>query len=195
MFFILLLLILLVVLILNSKIQIKILNLDFSSTRKEKVKPNVKINLGLIIFNKIEILKINLKKIKDKKIDVDKILEQARKIKDKDTKKKLAKELLSSLKYLQLDIRKLDLKIELGTEDAAITAILVGTIASILGLTLKHPKYEILPIYQGKNILNVKLDCIFRLNLIHYIYKTILKGRDNNERKSSHRRAYVYSHE
>ena len=75
------------------------------------------------------------------------------------------------------------------------TAISVGIISTILGIILKRQKFEILPVYQEKNVLNVKFNCIFRINLIHYIYKTILKGRDENERKPSDRRAYAYSNE
>ena len=97
------------------------------------------------------------------------------------------------MKDLQIVIIKANLNISLGTEDAATTAISVGVLASILGIILKKQKFEIMPIYQNKNILNIKLNCIFRIDLIHYIYKTILKGRDKNERQSSNRRAYANS--
>jgi len=194
-FFILLLLILIAVTIWNSKLEIKIYNLDISTARKERIKPGFQIYLGIIIFNKIQILKINLRKIKSKKINLGTVLERAEKLGQNENKQKWLIGLVKSLKDFKVEIKKADVKVELGTKDAALTGIAIGIIATILGIILKGHKFETIPIYQDKNILNIKLDCIFRINLIHYIYKTILKGRDNNERKSSHRRAYAYSNE
>lgn len=195
MFFILLFLILLVVIVLNSKLQIKIYNLDISTERKEKIKKDFELYLEIITFNKIKIFRINAKKLQSKKINMGTLLEKAKKIEETTDKKELIENGLKSLKNLQLEIKKAELKAEIGTEDAALTAISVGIIASVLGIILKKQKFEIMPIYKDKNILNIKLNCIFRINLIHYIYKTILKGRDENERKSSDRRAYAYSNE
>jgi len=129
------------------------------------------------------------------KINLVRVLETTRKISKKANNQVLLKDLIVSLKNFEFETKKADLKVEVGTEDAALTAILVGTISSILGFLLKRQKLKILPIYENINILNIKLDGIFRVNLIHYIYKTILKGREKNERKSSDRRTYAYSHE
>lgn len=195
MFFILIILIILGITIWNSKLQLKIHNLDIATDRTETIKKDFEIYLGIVIFNKIEILKINLKKIKSQKISFGKVLEQAKKLEEKTNKQAALKGLIKSLKDLEFEIQKIDLKVEVGTEDAALTAILVGTIAGILGIMLKDQKFKILPIYQDKNVLKIKLDGIFRVNLIHYIYKTISKGRDANDRKSSNRRSYAYSNE
>lgn len=195
MFFILLFLILLVVIVLNSKLQVRICNLDISTKREQKIKKNFEIYLEIIIFNKIKILKINAKKLQSKKINLNTALEKAKEIGEKNNKKELATNAIKSLKNLQIKIIKADLNLEIGTEDAALTAISVGAIASVLGIILKQQKFEVMPIYRDKNILNIKLDCIFRINLIHYIYKMILKGRDENERKPSYRRTYAYSNE
>jgi len=127
-------------------------------------------------------------------MNFNKVIEQVKKLQENGTKEQLANQLIG-VKDLKIDIKELDLKIEFGTENAAVTAILIGIIASILGIIIKNQKFEIYPIYQDKNILNVKLDCIFNLNLMQYIYKTIKKGRKENERKSSDRRSYAYSNE
>lgn len=194
-FFILFLLILLAIIIWNSRLQLKIYNLDFSSDREERVLKHFEIYLGIVIFKKIEILKINLKKIKSKKMNLGIVLEKAKKLEGKNNKQEMAIELIKGLKDFDFEIVKADLKVKIGLQDAALTAISVGIIAGILGIILKKQKFEILPVYQDKNILNIKLNGIFRLNLIHYIYKTILKGRDKNERKSSDRRTYAYGNE
>lgn len=195
MFFILLFIILVSIIIWNSKIQINISNLDISTERKEIIKKNLEIYISLIAFNKIEILKIDARKLKSKNINLGTVLEKAKKLQIQRNTRGLLKDLALSLKDFKFEIKKANLELGLGTENAATTAILVGIIGSILGIILKGQKIEIKPIYQDENILNLKLNCIFRVNLIHYIYKTILKGREKNERKSSDRRSYVYSHE
>ena len=193
--FILLFLILSTIIIWNSKLQVKIYNLDISTEREERIKKNFEIYLGIIVFNEFEIFKVDIRKLKNKKINLGTVLEKAKKLEIKRNKQGLLKDLAFSLKDFKFEIQKANLKMELGTENAASTAILVGTVASILGIILRNQKFEVLPIYQDKNILNLKLNCIFRVNLIHYIYKTMLKGREKNERKSSDRRAYAYSNE
>ena len=193
--FILIFLIFLVAAIWKSKLQIKVYNLDISTEREERIKRNFEIYLSIVIFNKIEIFKTDIKKLKNKKINLGSVIERAQKLQQRDSKQALLKDLLVSLKNFEFEIKKANLNLEFGTEDAATTAILIGVISSVLGIILRNQKFEIIPIYKDKNILNLKLNCIFRVNLIHYIYKTILKGRERNERKSSDRRAYAYSHE
>lgn len=179
----------------KSKLQVKVYNLDISTEREERIKRNFEIYLSIVIFNKIEIFKTDIKKLKNKKINLGSVIKRAQKLQQRDSKQALLKDLIVSLKNFEFEIKQADLKLEFGTEDAATTAILVGVISSILGIILRNQKFTIKPIYKDKNILNLKLDCIFRVNLIHYIYKTILKGRENNERKSSDRRTYAYSNE
>ena len=83
------------------------------------------------------------------------------------------------VKNIEINVEQIDLYIQLGTQDAASTAILVGTIAGILGTILKKPKYQVS--YLNKNFLKIKLNCIFSIYLMQYIYKLILerKKRDN----------------
>ena len=79
-----------------------------------------------------------------------------------------------------IDIKNIDLNVKIGTEDAGITAILVGIFAGILGIIIKKPKYQILPIYANRNLLKINLNGIFTIYLMHYIYKFIkdnIKGR------------------
>ena len=89
MFFILLFLILLITIIWNSKIQIKIFNLNISTERKERIKKNFEIYISLIIFNKIEILKIDAKKFKNKNINLGTVLEKAKKLETRRNKQGL----------------------------------------------------------------------------------------------------------
>ena len=52
-------------------------------------------------------------------------------------------------------IDKIDLNVQLGTQDAALTAILTGIIAGGLGIILRKPKYQVNPIYANKNFIKI----------------------------------------
>lgn len=191
----------LILAIYNSKIEIEIKNLDISTLREKgkKINSSYEIFVAFIIFEKWKIIKRKINKTNLKKI------KSSKKLKDIDIKlrgnKNFDIEFENIINDLNLEIDKLDMQLEIGIEDAAITAISVGVISSILGIFLRdkitsRDKFEITPIYIQKNFINLKLNCIFRIKIIHYIINNILKERGKkNERKSSDRRSYAYSYE
>ena len=163
--------------VLTSKIEIDVENLEYDTITKKKI---VKIYVYLLIFNKIKILRTDINKIKLK-------------IK----KEKLAIKLFQKNKLdiniansIDLKIKKIDLLIEIGTEDSALTAILVGVLSSILGITIKMPKYVVKPVYNN-NIFKIKLNGIFTANLMQYIYSQIKKRRVDNYGRTSNRKSYA----
>lgn len=194
---------LLILSIIFSKIEIKIENVDISTIREKgkKIYKDYKIQISILAFYKITILKIKIDQEKIKKLTSNPKLKTI----DTDMIKNIKPEIKFNtiLRNLKLELLKLNLKIGIGTEDAAVTAIITGIISTILGLMLGKQTYNkdenifsITPIYSSKNILKIKLNCIFTINLIHYIYKNIIKERrKRNERKSSNRRAYAYNNE
>lgn len=197
---ILLILVFLIVLTLNSKLELKISNLKVSTVENPKVKAKYKIELGIIIFDKIKIFNIDASKMNVNKQNLGKVV---KKIQEKDenyTNKKIINEVIKNLRNIKVEVHKLDLNLHLGVEDAAQTAILVGVVSSLIAILLKDKikklnKYEVMPIYQNKNILKLELDCIIRIDLANYIYKNIMKGREKYERKPSYRKSYAYSNE
>lgn len=165
----------------TSKVGIEIINLQINTQflKEQKINKDSRIYVYLLLFNyfklfKKEIREINFKNIKLQNKDID-----IKFLKNKDFKINY-KELLKNIK---IEIKKINLSLKIGTENAALTAILVGMIASVLGIIIKRPKYEIIPIYTGENLINLKLDGIFTIYLMHYIYSLILnrKRRDENE--------------
>ena len=173
----------------TSKVGIEIINLQINTQflKEQKINKDSRIYVYLLLFNyfklfKKEIREINFKNIKLQNKDID-----IKFLKNKDFKINY-KELLKNIK---IEIKKINLSLKIGTENAALTAILVGMIASVLGIIIKRPKYEIIPIYTGENLINLKLDGIFTIYLMHYIYSLILnrKRRDENER-TSNRKSY-----
>lgn len=164
----------------TSKIEIDIKNLEIDTEKPkgEKINKESSIHAYIVILNKIKIFKKDVKFQKDN-LDI-------KFLKNKDMKINY-KELIQNI-----EIKKIDLYIEIGTEDAALTAILVGIISGILGVILRKPKYQAIPIYSNKNLLKIKLDGIFTINLRHYIYNKIFKRKrreDKNER-TSNRKSY-----
>ena len=170
-------------------------------------KEEYKIIIKLYFLGKINYFKINITKTKlERKRLKDNVKKLERKMFQNIDKFKFDIKILKSLqtlKFLNIKLKKLNLKIILGTEDAALTAILIGVIASFMGIILKgfiqNEKtnyWKIEPIYQNVNLLKINLDCIFRVKLIHIIYTIIIskKGGEQNV-KSSNRRAYAYSNE
>lgn len=180
----------------NLKLEIE--NLKLELPKNKITNKDSKVSLKIYILKKIKIAEINLKKIDLKSDKVKNRLQNQFKGNkfNLDTVK-----LISKVNYI---IEKLNLKVYIGTEDAAITAVSTGvgyTIISnfINGKTLSYQniKYKIFPIYQNKNILKLELDSIITLKMekIIDIIKIIKKGRVDKNGRTSNRRAYAYSNE
>ena len=109
--------------------------------------------------------------------------------------------LLNKVNYI---IEKLNMKVYIGIEDAAITAISTGVGYIFLSNFIREKisnynniEYEIIPIYQNKNIFYLELDSIITLKMenIIDIIKLLKKGRVDKNGRTSNRRAYAYSNE
>ena len=173
-FILILLVFLLIYTIHSSKLGIEICNLNFNSEQNEKLNKEFKIEIYILLLNKIKILKKDLRKIKNIKRDIklDRKEIDISFLKNRDLKIKY----FEILKNINLEINEINLKINIGTEDTAITAILTGILSIILGNIIKKPKYQIIPIYENKNVLEINLDGIFYINLMQYIYKVVKKS-------------------
>ena len=184
--FILINLIILGIAIYTSRIGVEIENLqiDTQQPKGQKINKESRIYIYLLIFNKIKLYKKDIRNMDKQNI----------KFQNKDIDIKFFKDRDIKLDYKQLlekiDIyfEKIDLNIQLSTEDAALTAILTGIISAGLGIILKKPKYEVIPIFSNKNFLKLKLDCIFSVHLMQYIYKLMSNkirdlGKENLNRK------------
>lgn len=177
-YFILLITLLLLNLLLFTTIQLQI------SINKKQIS-EYQIQVKLYIYEKINYFKLNItpKKIKRKKIQkkINKLKAKIKKNKSNFDIKKL-----KELKNLKPELKKLNLRLSLGLEDSAQTAICTGTISSIIAILLgivstiqdnlkeTQVNWKIIPIYQNKNLLNIDFNCIINIKLIHIIY-TIYK--------------------
>ncbi len=169
--------IVLVLLIYFSKIQVEIINFRFLSNNKERINEGFKIIIRWYILEKIKILqfKINKNKIKKfKKIDA-KIINKTEKL----VIKKIGedkKNIINMLKNIKITTQKIDLYLEIGTDNSVITAMIVSILSIFLGIffgknikNCEKEKFIIMPIYINKNLLNVMFSGIFEIKLNHII--------------------------
>ena len=208
--FILLIFLLLGLVILTSKLDIRMINLIIDSQSKKYINDRYEIIIKLKIFGNIPILKFTLNKSRLRKIKQSRKMNEKVKQLEKDiiqNKNKLDVQIIKGLKEFSKNIymEKLDLQIELGTENAFLTSMLVAIFSSILSITFSriHVKekniiYEIEPIYMNKNSIKIEISGIFQIKLIHIIntiYVLNKKGGRKNHERTSNRRSYDYSYE
>ena len=153
----------------TSKIGIDIENLIIDTDAEEKINEDGKIYVYLLLFNKIKLFRKNVRNIPMKDVKFEASDFDIKIFKNKDIKINY----FELIRNINIDIKNIDLNVKIGTEDAGITAILVGILAGILGIIIKKPKYQILPIYANRNLLKINLNGIFTIYLMHYIYKFI----------------------
>lgn len=102
-------------------------------------------------------------------------------------------------------INSLNLKINLGTENTILTSFLIPAISTFLSIILakknvktEKQKFEVSPIYNRGNLLNIAFQGIFEIKMIHIIKVICIKIKkrrvEKNER-TSNRRSYGYSYE
>ena len=204
--FILLILCILLLIIVFSKIRIDVKKFEYCSANKKHINPNYYLQLSWIILNKIPIIKIKLNKytvkklkLKDKFVDID--------IKMWEERKKLDKETISIIKKIDFAIKKLKLKIDIGTENSAITSLLIPIISTLISFLLRNKMktkeeqtYIVQPIYKDQNYLNITISGIFDIKMNHIINVIYLLSRKNKKgvkkyERTSNRRSYDYSYE
>lgn len=196
----------LIVILIFSKIRIQIINFRFNSQTQRHINKDYKIVIKLYAFGFIPILKISITKEKLKKL---KIKEKIKNIDLSYLEKNPSfnKEIWKAIKKLNISIKNINLHVDLGTENASLTAILVPAISTVIAMVLRkkvknfeNQIFMIHPIYQNQNLVNLYISGIFEIkmshiiNIIYMLNKKERKGVKEYER-TSHRRPYDYSYE
>jgi len=192
------------------RLKIEFINVKFVSTIKEHINKDFKIKVTLYTLQKIPILKTIIdnekisKALKNEKIDKINKIE-----KEKITKEniKFEKDILGEIKKLNIELNEMDLKIDIGTENAAVTAFLIPVISTFIAtfLSKKVTKYNkkqifsITPVYIDQNLINIEFSGIFQIKMIHIINTICIvnkkKRKGEKDERTSNRRAYDYSYE
>ena len=195
--------------IITTKVKIEINNIHFDSQTQKHLARTYKIILTLKIFYIIPILRLKIDNKKVKEILKNQKIKntiQKEKLKIVNNKAKINKQQLKAFKKLKLDIKNLDLKIVLGTEDSALTAFIIPVASTFIAIFLhdkikkynKNQKFEIKPIYINKNLINIEFSGIFQIKLMHIINTIFIlnkKGRGDKHERTSYRRTYEYGYE
>ena len=204
--FIFLAFLILLALIVFSKIRIEISNLKFTSKKINcrHFNDNYAFQLKILILNEIPILKFNITKEKLEKI---KLNERIKNLQSKLGKfeENLTLDSIKDLKYLDFQIKNFDLKVEIGTESTILTSILIPAISAVVSIFLASKKvpqknqfFIVNPVYNNGNLVNIGLQGIFEIKVIHIIkviYITNKKRRVEKNERTSNRGAYGYSYE
>ena len=194
--------------ILTSTIKIRIKNLKLSTEKYNGKLLDKEYQIIFKIFGlqrikylEIELTKEKLEKIKNKfkNINIKEVVNNMGEkinIEYKDLKR--IKKYTPKLKYINL-------KANIGIENAWLTSYIVPIISAILGVALNKQlsesnenKFIINPVYVNKNLLNLELHCIFETKVIHIIYIIYIlnkRRRDDKNVRTSNRRSYGYSYE
>ena len=137
-----------------------------------------KFKLKIYLFKKIRIANINLKKFKKSKIRYSQIKNMLDRINKKGNRGNLKiREIISNI---DINAEKIDLEVNVGLENAATTAIIVGSLYVFIETfirskikNIKEQKCDIKPNYQ-KDMLYIKFDGIFEVdmwNIINMVLK------------------------
>lgn len=201
-------LVLLTILILIcSTIKFNIAKLNISNLEdgsKKKLEKDIQFFFELYLFGKIRIAKINLNndtfsKIKNKtKFDFSRFKNIKR-------DKKMLKNIKVSkvLDILNPEFQDTDLDLKLGTEEVMATVFAVAFISTILGIVFRNANQEkvsfkVMPLYQFGNSINLHLNCIIKVKMVHIIHVIIYlikEGKVIKSERTSNRRSYDYSYE
>ena len=198
-----------IIIFITIKIKFEIQNLKISTNEKTHLNKKYQIKIVIYTLGFIPILKIKLNNKKIKKIIKNQKIRE--KIKQQETKiienkANIDKELITSLKNIKTEIKEINLKIRIGTENASLTAFTIPVISTFIAMFLSKQikKYNdkqvflVEPVYLDKNLLNIEISSIFQIKMIHIINTICIVNKkrkgDKNER-TSNRRSYDYGYE
>ena len=193
-----------ILLLILSKIRIEIQNFEFTTQKKQHINTTYKVTCKLEILYKIPIAKITITNPKIEKWNMKEKIKKINKEVLQNTNK-IDKKVKKVIKHANIQYKKINLKIEIGTENACLTSFLIPAISTVIAIWLrkkiqdnKNQTFIIQPIYQDKNLVNIQFSGIFEIKMIHIIniiYILNKKGRVKKDERTSHRRTYDYSYE
>ena len=182
-----------------SNIQIELKQLHISNI-KGKLKLKVILNLSILLFNRVKILKIS---IDNKKII--KILKSGKvnfsNVNISKESKKIIKKFLKSDAVM---IETLNINGYFSTFNNVLSGIIFSIsnalIPILISKKLESSRYNnnVSFLNQNQNIINISINCIISIkivNIINTLYLLKKKGGSDKYGKSSNRRSYAYSNE
>lgn len=187
-----------------SKIQIQIINFKFSGVAQRHINKDYKVIIKWYIFNKIPVMKLSITKSKLEKVQFKNKMKKLN-LKMLEKQNNYDKKAIKAIKTLNTQIKNINLSMDIGTENAALTSMLVPILSTIISIVLRKKSnskdkqiFIINPIYLNQNILNISLSGIFELKIRHIIYTIYMLNKKEGVKKyerTSNRKSYDYSYE
>lgn len=181
-----------------SNIQIELKQLHISNN-KGKLKFKVILNLSIILFNRLKIIKLS--------IDNKKIIKILKSGKINFTNVNISKESKKIIKnFLRSDaviIGNLNISGYFSTFNNVLSGIIFSISNALIPILISkkiNGKYnnDVSFLNQNQNIINISINCIISIktvNIINTLYLLKKKGGSDKYGKSSDRRSYAYSNE
>ncbi len=202
--FLLLIMSLIAIILFFSKIRIEIINFKFNSLNQRHINKDYEIIIKLCILGGLPIFKIKVTKMKLEKMRVKEKIERIN-FTELERKVPLNKETFQTIKKLDIMIKNINLYIDIGTENAILTSMVVPAISTIIAIILrkKIKKFEnqifiMNPVYQNQNLVNLFVSGIFEVKMRHIINIIYILNRKEGVKRyerTSNRRPYDYSYE
>ena len=200
----LLVLVLIFILLIFSRLKFEVINFKFSSETKRHINKDYEFIIKLCILKNIPILKIKITNEKLEKLHLKQKIKNME-IKVIENRKDIDKNVFKAIKKFNLNIKKINLNLEIGTENAALTAIIIPAVSTIIAILLRNKikDYEnqtfiVNPIYLNENIVNILFSGIFEIKMIHIINIIYILNNKEGVKKherTSNRRSYDYGYE
>ena len=190
--------------IITLQIQVKVKHIKYNSEelKGKRLANNYQIIIKILTLEKIPIFRLKINKAKIEKLNKKTQIKQKieEKIKRQDFTKAIEMEKKYDLKKLipeiykniKLEVKNIDLKIGIGTENVILTSFIIPVISTILAFTIKR-NFKVKPIYENKNIIKFELNGIFSVKMIHIIDTICIlkkKRRVYKNERTSNRGAY-----
>lgn len=183
----------------SIQIEIKQLHILKSPTRSKVVFTS---KVGVYVLGKVPIAKFSVTEKTIKKIYESGKINFKKLKKNKNINTETAKEVMQ----LPINIEQFNLQGYLGTESAALTPMLTTLMNALISIALAKKikniqstnyTYAIEPVYINQNLVNLELNCIISIKIVHIINMlfNIKKESVKKDERTSNRRSYAYSHE
>jgi len=180
---------------------------------KNKRRKELDVKLTIWFLNRVKIFSMKINKNRINKINNKNLFNNINRkiitsLKENIFDNLKEKEYSNIFKNLNIELSKLDLNFNIGTEDVIITSVIVFFLSTAISIVLPHLvkryrkdkySYSIHPIYDNKNIYKIELNCIINIKFVHImnILLNMLKRKrvDEKNGRTSNRRSYDHSYE
>ena len=176
-----------------TQIKIEVQEFKVSNIDKIKLEYDYSVYIKLYAFGILKYFQAKIDKDKMKNSKMFKNLD-IKKINNPFEKSKI------SIQNIKPKIERINLNVKVGSESVILTSVAVLLISTAVSYLLKYTvekfdskkqKFKIEPIYLNKNLVDLKINCIIKLKMVHIInviYIVLKKrGELGNERTSNRR--------